>query len=112
MSALSCSLAGTTQPVKIVANTLVQQVYQANEATEEFRCHYGFNPEYRDKIFAGAMKVSGLGPEGEVRIVELSGHPFFVATLFVPQLRSSPLLPHPLIVAYLKAAADSQRKEE
>lgn len=105
VSELSCSIAGTVQRVQIAAGTLAQRVYQADEVQEAFRCHYGLNPEYRDRIVTGAMRVSGIGPDGEVRIVELSGHPFFVATLFVPQLRSSPSMPHPLILAYLEAAA-------
>lgn len=46
----------------------------------------------------------GVDSNGEVRIVELSNHRFFIATLFVPQLSSSPETPHPLITAYLKAA--------
>jgi len=103
VSELSCSIAGTVQPVQIVAGTLARQAYQAEEAKEAFRCHYGLNPDYRGRIMTGAMRVSGIGPDGEARIVELSGHPFFVATLFVPQLRSSPATPHPLIVAYLEA---------
>ena len=96
----------------IVADTLAQQAYQTDEALEEFRCHYGLNPEFHDEIFEGAMKVSGIGPDGEARIVELSGHPFFVATLFVPQLRSSSSMPHPLIVAYLKAVVDTKSEKD
>jgi CTP synthase (UTP-ammonia lyase) len=42
--------------------------------------------------------------EGEVRVIELTNHQFFVATLFLPQLSSSPESPHPLITAYLRAA--------
>jgi CTP synthase (UTP-ammonia lyase) len=41
---------------------------------------------------------------GEVRLVELSDHPFYVGTLYQPQLSSTPDSPHPLIVAYLRAA--------
>jgi len=53
------------------------------------------------------MVVSGIDADGEVRIVELKEHPFFIATLFVPQHRSNPEVPHPLITAYLEAALDS-----
>ncbi|MGE5206215.1 MAG: hypothetical protein ACM3PW_11395 [Chlamydiota bacterium] len=42
---------------------------------------------------------------GEARAVELVGHPFFVATLFQPQLSSSPEKPHPLLTAFIQAAA-------
>ena len=39
------------------------------------------------------MVVSGLGGDGEIRIVELPGHPFFLATLFLPQTGSAPGFP-------------------
>ena len=76
---------------------------------EQFSCFYGINPEYRDVIEDGVLKVAGLGTDGEVRVVELSGYRFFIATLFLPQLSSSAEIPHPLIVAYLKATMDFQR---
>jgi CTP synthase (UTP-ammonia lyase) len=50
------------------------------------------------------LRVAGLDREGEVRVVELMNHRFFVATLFLPQLSSSPETPHPLITTFLKAA--------
>ena len=60
--------------------------------------------QFRDKIEEGQLKITGVDLDGEVRIVELSDHPFYVATLFLPQISSRPESPHPLIVAYLKAA--------
>jgi CTP synthase (UTP-ammonia lyase) len=41
---------------------------------------------------------------GEARILELQSHPFYIATLFVPQAKSSPGQPHPLIAAFLGAS--------
>jgi CTP synthase (UTP-ammonia lyase) len=38
------------------------------------------------------------------RVLELADHPFYLATLFVPQTRSTPEQPHPLIVGWLRAA--------
>jgi CTP synthase (UTP-ammonia lyase) len=49
--------------------------------------------------------VSGTGADGEVRIVELPDHPFFLATLFLPQARSTATDPHPLLAGYAAAAA-------
>jgi len=49
------------------------------------------------------MVVSGVGGEGEIRIVELPSHPFFLATLFLPQTRSTAGRPHPLIAGYAAA---------
>lgn len=82
---------------------------------EQFQCNYGLNPQFRDRFDRGKLKITGLDLEGQVRIVELIDHPFYVATLFLPQLSSRPENPHPLIVSYLKAALafrNTRRKSE
>jgi CTP synthase (UTP-ammonia lyase) len=84
--------------------TLVQQIYQGDKVTEQFRCNYGLNPKYREAISQGGLQISGLDFNGDARIVELPGHRFFMATLFLPQLSSTPKTPHPIITAYLQAA--------
>ncbi len=104
VSKLVCSLVGTVEKVTLLAGTLARQVYAADEAFEQFACNYGLNPLYRDQIIQGELRVSALGPEGEVRAVELPAHRFFLATLYLPQVASHPGQPHPLILAYLKAA--------
>ena len=50
ISKLSCSLVGQVQTIKIVPGTLAHQVYGKEEIIEEFRCNYGLNPDYWDKI--------------------------------------------------------------
>lgn len=45
-----------------------------------------------------------MDADGEARVLEIPGHPFYVATLFVPQARSRPETPHPLVVGLLRAA--------
>lgn len=89
----------------ILPGTRAATLYGSEMATEPYYCKYGVNPEYRRLLEAGGMVVSGVGSEGEVRIVELSSHPFFVATLFLPQARSTVEHPHPLIAGYASAVA-------
>jgi CTP synthase (UTP-ammonia lyase) len=108
ISKLTCSLAGKSELVRIMPGTLTRQAYGREETIEEFRCNYGLNPAYREQFGAGALKVSGIDLGGEFRIVELPDHCYFVATLFLPQLSSSPDVPHPLILAYLKAAVTQE----
>ncbi|MGH9671435.1 MAG: hypothetical protein ACRD3A_15130 [Terriglobales bacterium] len=61
------------------------------------------NDAFRPRLEAAGMKISALGHQGETRAIELEGHPFFVATLFQPQLTSKATgQPHPLIQAFLK----------
>lgn len=104
VSKLACSLAGRTQTIKIIPGSLVHQAYGREEVTEQFACSYGLNPRFRDKVEKGQLKITGVDLDGEVRVVEVSDHPFYVATLFLPQISSDPESPHPLIVAYLRAA--------
>ena len=101
---LACSLAGGSHEVRIAPGTRARRAYGVERAVEPFRCSYGLNPAYRDAIAGGPLRVSGTDENGAVRIVELPAHRFYVATLYVPQFRSSAEAPHPLIVAYLEAA--------
>ena len=96
ITTLACSLVGQTHPVKIVRGTLAARLYSAPRALEAYYCHYGLNPDYRDGLSRAGLAVSAVGVDGEVRAVELTSHPFFLATLFLPQARSSAERPHPI----------------
>lgn len=98
---LACSVFGETGPVDLVEGTLVQSLYGVSHTLEPYRCHYGLNPAYRERIFSQGLIVSGTD-SGEVRAVERTDHPFFVATLFVPQLSGEQ--PHPVLMGLLRAA--------
>jgi CTP synthase (UTP-ammonia lyase) len=64
------------------------------------------DPSYRHKLEQGGLTVSGTGEGGEIRIIELPDHPFFLATLFLPQTRSEAASPHPIIAGYADAVRD------
>ena len=102
---LACSLVGQTHAVKIVPDTRASSLYGTSAALEDYYCNYGVNPDYLDRLQAAGLRVSGLGDDGEIRIVELPDHPFFLATLFLPQARSSAASPHPLLRGYAAAVA-------
>jgi CTP synthase (UTP-ammonia lyase) len=101
---LACSLVGTQQTVSITPGTRAARLYGTAEATEDYYCNYGVNPAYRRRLEEGGMTVSGVGAEGEIRIVELPSHRFFLATLFLPQMRSTAARPHPLLAGFAAAA--------
>jgi len=103
ITALACSLVGQEQRVVLVPRTRAARLYGVPETTEPYYCNYGVNPDYRLQFEACGLRVSGVGAEGEIRIVELPEHPFFVATLFLPQARSTAASPHPLLVGYAAA---------
>jgi len=100
---LSCSLVGTEQVVTILPDTRAALHSGSTETVEDYHCNYGVNPAYRTALEKAGMVVSGVGGEGEIRIVELPSHPFFLATLFLPQTRSTAGRPHPLIAGYAAA---------
>ena len=103
---LDCSLTGQSMLVNVLPGSAAADAYGASATTERYYCDFGLNPDYLDDFQAGEMIVSGKDAEGEPRIIELPDLRFFVATLFVPQTRSTKKRPHPLVVAFLNAAGD------
>jgi CTP synthase (UTP-ammonia lyase) len=107
ITALSCSLVGKTMEVSITAGSKAANACRTTRSTEQFYCNFGLNPEYRDQLEKHGLEIAGTDQDGEVRIVELGTHPFFIGTLFVPQARSVPGTPHPLILEFCRAAVHS-----
>ena len=70
----------------------------------EFARNVGLNPEYKSLIDEAGLRVAGEDDSGETRIVEIRDHPFYIGTLFVPQVGSTEEKPHLLVTAFLKAA--------
>ena len=103
---LACSLVGQEQQVEILPGSLTEEIYGARGwVTEQFQCNYGLNPVYQERLFSGELELCGVDTAGEARLVALREHRFYVASLFLPQMRSQPAKPHPLITAFVAAAA-------
>ncbi|WP_392676618.1 gamma-glutamyl-gamma-aminobutyrate hydrolase family protein [Streptomyces sp. LN785] len=101
---LSCSLVGETAPLHFSPGSRLASVYPDCESTvETYHCKYGLNPAYVDAILASSLHISGWDSEKAPRAIELPDHPFFIGTLFQPELSSSPADVHPLIEAFLAA---------
>ncbi len=103
---LTCSLVGKDGEVVIKTGSRAAQYYGSARRVETYRCSFGMNPVYQKAIEAAGLIITGRDADGEARIVELPSHPFFLATLFVPQAKSSQAVPHPLILAFCKAALE------
>jgi CTP synthase (UTP-ammonia lyase) len=102
--ALDCSLKGHEEAVMIVPGTLAAKISGPGRRTERYHCDYGLDPAYLERLGQGGLSFSGFDDSGQVRIVELPGHPFFVGTLFQPELHGDGTQPHPIIVAMAAAA--------
>jgi CTP synthase (UTP-ammonia lyase) len=104
---LSCSLVELRGKVGLAEGSALRTIYGTDQAEEGYHCNYGLNPEY-EPIFRGeALKPAARDEAGEVRAVELSGHPFFIATLFQPERAALRGIEHPLITAFVAAAESS-----
>lgn len=110
---LSCAVGwGLEGTVTILPGTRAAELYgEAGERAESYYCSYGVNPEFRPRLEAAGLRVTGTDPDGEPRIVELDRnvHPFFLATLFIPQARSTFDSPHPLVLGFAAAAGRLRR---
>ena len=94
-------------PCKISSGSLAHRLYNSSNINERHRHRYEVNPEYKNKLEECGMKFSGLSPDGKlVEMIELSSHPYFIASQFHPELKSHPMNPHPLFVGLVKAALD------
>jgi CTP synthase (UTP-ammonia lyase) len=106
---LSCAVGwGIEGRVLVLPGTRAAELYgRTGELTESYYCSYGVNPDFRPRLEAAGLHVTGTDPDGEPRIVELDAnrHPFYVATLFIPQVRSTPEEPHPIVKGFAEAAA-------
>jgi CTP synthase (UTP-ammonia lyase) len=101
---LSCSLVGKTMEVTIRSESMAAAAFRAERSMEAYYCNFGLNPKYQERLENAGLAITGKDADGEARIVELASHTFFLGTLFVPQAKSKPRLPHPLISAFCRAA--------
>lgn len=102
-------MVGQTQTVHLVPGSRAYQICGAVEIETPYFCNYGLNPKFREPLEQRGLAITGIGAEGDVRVVELPQHRFFLATLFLPQWGSTAERPDPFIVAYLQAAKEACR---
>ena len=92
-------------PCHLLDGSLAHKAYGVLDVKERHRHRYEFNNAYRDRLAAHGLVLSGLSPDGQlVEIVELKGHPWFLATQFHPEYSSRLHRPHPLFSAFVGAA--------
>lgn len=93
------------QDVIIRKGTNANKLYGGTKTRERFRHRYEFNPEYKEKLEKGGLVFSGHDSSGDImQILELPGHPFFMASQFHPEFTSRVLRPNPLFFGFLEAS--------
>ncbi|WP_452600058.1 CTP synthase [Pontimicrobium sp. MEBiC01747] len=92
-------------------NSIVSNVYKNKTIEERHRHRYEFNSEYKTQIENAGMIATGLNPDTKlVEIVEIPSHPWFVGVQYHPEYKSTVANPHPLFVAFVKAALKHKKK--
>ena len=90
---------------KISSDSIASKVYGTHTIKERHRHRYEFNNKYKAEIEAAGMIATGLNPEtGLVEIIEVPNHPWFVGVQYHPEYKSTVANPHPLFVAFVRAA--------
>ena len=76
-------------------------------------CQFYHLNDYRDILTKNGMVLSGLSPDGRiVEMIELTGHPYFVATQAHPEFKSRPDMPHPLFAGLIAAALEKKGRSD
>ncbi|MEU3500719.1 hypothetical protein ABZ726_08095 [Streptomyces hundungensis] len=102
---LACSLVGHEGTILLAPGSLAAELLGAERSLERYHCNYGANSRHLDTLRAQGLRFPGIDTEGDVRIAELPGHPFFLATLFQPELGDGHR-PHPFVRGLAAAAVD------
>lgn len=98
-------------PCILGEGTKAEALYGKKEISERHRHRYEVNNDYREKLIANGMLLSGLSPDGRiVEMIELKEHPFFIATQAHPEFKSRPNLAHPLFKGLIAAALEKEEK--
>jgi CTP synthase (UTP-ammonia lyase) len=106
-------LSGPVAEIRLRPGSYLQSFYGKNQqtVTEEFFCNFEVNPDFEWMTMEAGFPIVARGPQGEIRAIESPTHRFYLATLFQPQLSSSEKKPHPIVLAFVQAAADWGKKK-
>ena len=98
-------------PCEIAPGSLAAKIYGATKISERHRHRYEVNMNYAEDFAKHGVVFSGTSPDGKLpEIVEIKGHPFFIAVQYHPEFKSRPFAAHPIFASFVKAAKDQQSK--
>jgi CTP synthase len=90
---------------RLAPDSLAFRLYGEEIIHERHRHRYEFNCTYEKALIDSGLRIVGRSLDGKfVEIVELPGHPWFLAVQFHPEFKSKPLRPHPLFAGFVEAA--------
>jgi CTP synthase len=90
---------------RLTPDSMAFKLYGEEIIHERHRHRYEFNTQYEKALTEGGLRISGRSLDGKfVEVVELPGHPWFLAVQFHPEFHSKPLRPHPLFAGFVEAS--------
>ncbi|WP_299607993.1 CTP synthase [uncultured Aquimarina sp.] len=90
---------------ELIENSKVSQAYGTSLIAERHRHRYEYNDQYKAQLEKAGLRTTGVNPKtGLVEIIEIPEHPWFVGVQYHPEYKSTVANPHPLFVAFVKAA--------
>ncbi len=96
-------------PCRVVEGTKGYEAYGEEVIYERHRHRYEVNNAFRDQLTEAGLVISGVSPDGRlVEMIELPGHPWFVANQGHPEFKSRPTRPQPLFREFVKASIDQK----
>ena len=103
LTPLTCSLVEAVDGIHLRPGSLIANAYETSEIHEGYRCRYGVNPQFERELLSNRLQAVGHDCSGDLRAIELKGHPFFVATLFQPERAALKGQMPPLVRAFVEA---------
>ncbi|SFG07472.1 MULTISPECIES: CTP synthase [Salegentibacter] len=98
---------------KLTEGSKIQKAYGKTEIKERHRHRYEYNNKYKEELEKAGMLSTGINPEtGLVEVIELKEHPWFVGVQYHPEYKSTVATPHPVFIAFIKAAYDFSKKRK
>ncbi|MGE8150932.1 CTP synthase C-terminal region-related (seleno)protein [Pseudomonas vancouverensis] len=108
LTPLTCALVEAVDAIHLREGSLIAEAYEVSEIHEGYRCRYGVNPQFEQALLASDLHSVGRDSAGDLRAMELSGHPFFVATLFQPDRAALKGVLPPLVRAFVSACGEQR----
>ena len=93
-------------------DTKIASIYNTASIMERHRHRYEYNNTYKSQLENAGMKATGFNPETElVEAIEIPSHPWFIGVQYHPEYKSTVANPHPLFLAFIKAALKHKTKK-
>ena len=105
---LVCSLIEKEDTIEFIADSKIAIAYGKKQASEGYRCSFGFNPAFESEFLSDNFVITGRDDDGQARVFELVNHPFFVATLFQPERVALKDEIPPLVLAFIQHCSTSK----